>query len=144
MRKLYLLIIVGLVVAAILYLFRPQQLSHPRADEFVDVYVDLAMLQQSGDTAQARFQLQRDSVLALHGFTDSSLIALKAELNSDPLLLAQIWDQIEIRLRDLKDEYSPLDLSAHSDTLISKSKPARFKHLRGRDSSAAVLQDSTG
>jgi hypothetical protein len=107
------------VAAVVFYFMRPQEASHPQADEFVEVYVDLALLQQYGDTAIARFTEQRDSILQIHGFTDSSLLALKDELNTDPLLLARIWDEIELKLRDLKDEYSPINSPAASDTALT-------------------------
>lgn len=122
MKKTLLLIIAVLAVAIALWQVRPRDTSHPRADEFVSVYVDLALLQQYGDTLITRFTEQRDSVLARHGFTDSSLSALKEELNKNPLLIARIWDDIERRLRDLKDEYSPLDLQQSPDTTITERR----------------------
>jgi hypothetical protein len=125
LRKLYLIIIVAIIVAAVVYLLRPREVSHPREDEFVDAYVDLALLQQYGDTSVARFNAERDSVLAVHGFTDSSLLALKQELNQDPILIAKVWDKIEAKLLALKEEYNPLNATP-SDTVLSSGKQAGF------------------
>ena len=95
------ILILALIVGAYFY-FRVEPVD-PRVDKFVDCYIDLAMLHQRGDTATIRYTAQKDSVLGRYGFTEQSLRELKSEFNRDPLLMADIWDTINEKLKARKE-----------------------------------------
>lgn len=89
-----------LLVAAIVYLRARPEERHPREIDFVNCFVDLALLSAESDSGSAQFLVERDSVLQVYGFTDSTLLQLKEELNRQPERLIEIWDKIEARVKE--------------------------------------------
>jgi hypothetical protein len=75
----------------------------PRMEKFVDCYIELALLHQRGDTAATVYAAQKDSVLNRHGFTEQTLRELKAQLDRDPMVLADIWEKIDKKLKARKE-----------------------------------------
>lgn len=104
MRPYQTLLILAVAVAAALYFIFDKPEAHPRESDFVNCYVELAILQQGADTTESGFVEARDSILAIFGFTENSLLQLKAALNKDPIRLTVIWEQIEEKLRKRKQE----------------------------------------
>lgn len=86
------------IVAVVAYLVLKQPERNPREDIFINSYVELMLLWSQSDTVGASYIVKRDSILAGFGLTDSSLIALKRELNQDPERLIEIWDLVEVKL----------------------------------------------
>lgn len=103
MRPYLTIILLVAVAGVIAYFAFPEPEQHPREDIFVDSYVELMLLWAQSDTTTQEYVVKRDSVLAAFGLTDSSLLALKGELNADPERLIEIWDKIEQRLKTRRD-----------------------------------------
>jgi hypothetical protein len=98
-------IALALIVAAVIFYLRWQPaLRHPREGDFVDCFADLTLLGAETDTTDSRFFVARDSVLTLYGFTDSTMVQLKSELDHDPQRLIEVWDRIEARVKQRRIE----------------------------------------
>ena len=103
MRPVVTIILVIVFGFAVAYFVRPQDKKNPREGLFVDAYVELMLLSARSDSSSEAYVIQRDSILAKFALTDSSLLALKRELNADPDHLIEIWDNIELRLKARRD-----------------------------------------
>lgn len=90
------------------FLLRPES-PDPAVERFVDCYVELAILHQMGDTAVAAYDQERDSVLAEFDFTEASFRAFKAQLDTTPEKLVDIWVMIDERLRQRKEALEPTE-----------------------------------
>ncbi len=103
--------IILLVLAAVVVVYFVTRKPQPdlRVDRFIDCYVQLAVLHEMGDTSTQVYSEQRDSVLAVYGFDEQSLRALKAELNNDPQNLVDIWVKIDDKLKALKEVNEPTE-----------------------------------
>ncbi|MGB5107243.1 MAG: hypothetical protein WBP29_01410 [Candidatus Zixiibacteriota bacterium] len=103
MRPVITIILVIVIAFTIAYFLRSEKSANPREGLFVDAYVELMLLSARSDSSSQAYITQRDSILAKFALTDSSLMALKRELNSDPDHLIEIWDLIELRLKARRD-----------------------------------------
>jgi hypothetical protein len=74
-----------------------------RIELVANCYVELALLQSSSDTTDAKFTVQKDSVLNSMGFTELSFRKLKADLEREPEKLIEIWDLVEKKLKARKE-----------------------------------------
>jgi hypothetical protein len=99
-----LILIVAIVVVGAYFVIRPEP-KNPRVEQFIDCYIELAILGQASDSATAIFIPQRDSVLAEYGFDEASFVALKDSLDQKPEYLVDIWSEIEARLKARQAEY---------------------------------------
>ncbi|MFH2055180.1 MAG: hypothetical protein ABIJ61_04415, partial [bacterium] len=93
MRPILTLILIGVALAVILYLALRPQPENPRVVQFIDCYVDLAIMQEAADSVSAVFQQARDSVLAAHSFDMESFLALKDSLDQTPEYLVEVWSE---------------------------------------------------
>ncbi|MCK4856996.1 MAG: hypothetical protein KAT58_03410 [candidate division Zixibacteria bacterium] len=94
-------ILILIVAAAVgFWFFLREEPSDPRLERFVDCYVDLAIFHACADTTVTNYRSQRDSVLNIYGFTEEDFRALKAEHDSDPESLVDIWGKISEKLRE--------------------------------------------
>ncbi len=96
-------ITITLAVAAtaiVLYFQLKPSPAHPREQDFIAAYVELALLSARSDTTSQLFLEQRDSILHSLNFTDSTLWQVKTELNRDPLRVIDVWERIENRLKE--------------------------------------------
>lgn len=103
MRPIVTIILLVIIAAAIAYFAIPSKKTHPQEDAFINATVQLMLLNAHSDTAQSAYIPKRDSVLARFGFTDTSLMRIKSEMNSDPEHLIDVWEKIEKRLQASKD-----------------------------------------
>lgn len=103
MRPIITIILIVCIAAIVGYKLYPRQEVHPREDLFVNSVVELMLLSARSDSSSLNFAAERDSILRTFDLTDSSLLALKQELNRDPERLIDIWDRIELRLKARRD-----------------------------------------
>jgi hypothetical protein len=103
MRPIITIILLVCIAAIVGYRLYPRQELHPREDIFVSSVVELMLLSARSDSASPNYAVERDSILSGFDLTDSSLLALKQELNRDPDRLIEIWDQVEQRLKARRD-----------------------------------------
>jgi hypothetical protein len=113
MRPIVTIILLVVIVALVGYHMIPEAEEHPDEDRFIGAYVELMLLSASADTNSAAYIVKRDSILAEFGLTDTSLLALKNELNQNPERLIDIWDRVELRLKARRDS---LGLPSGADT----------------------------
>lgn len=99
MRPVVTITLLFAIVAVIAYFVLKQPARNPREELFINSYVELMLLWSQSDTASQAYLVKRDSILTQFGLTDSSLVALKRELNSDPERLIDVWDAVEQRLK---------------------------------------------
>lgn len=104
MRPWLTVVLAVIAVAALAYFQLRPQPTHPRETDFVNCYVELSLQAARSDTVGSVFFRERDSILAVFGFTDSSLLQVKSELNREPERLVVIWDIIEARLKERRTE----------------------------------------
>jgi len=98
MRPIVTITLIVAISATVAYFVLQEPVRNPREDMFVNSYVELMLLWSQSDTVSASYLVKRDSILAGFGLTDSSLMALKRELNQDPERLIEIWDRVELQL----------------------------------------------
>lgn len=98
MRPIVTIILLIVISATVAYFVLQEPERNPREDVFVNSYVELMLMWSQSDTVSESYLIKRDSILAGFGLNDSSLMALKRELNQDPERLIEIWDQVELRL----------------------------------------------
>ncbi len=113
MRPIVTIILLVVILAVVGYLMIPESNVHPGENLFINSYVELMLFSAGADSNTEAYTVKRDSILAGFGLSDSSLLALKRELNRDPERLIEIWDQVELRLKARRDS---LGLPAGIDT----------------------------
>jgi hypothetical protein len=104
MRPIVTLILFGLIAVAIAYFLLRAEPENPRLEQFIDCYVELAILHEGSDTVTATFVSSRDSLLAQHGFDEPSFLNLKDSLDQQPEYLVEVWKEIDARLKELQKE----------------------------------------
>lgn len=103
MRPIVTIILLVCIAAIVGYTIYPREQLHPREDIFVGSIVELMLLSARSDSTSPNYIAQRDSILRGFDLTDSSLLALKQELNRDPDHLIELWDKVELRLKARRD-----------------------------------------
>ena len=81
-------------------------------DTFVDALVDLRASAAAVDSQD--FAPVRDSILELHGVDSLTVQRYVAALSDDPQVMAELWKQIDARLKARADSIRRLELERDS------------------------------
>ena len=102
-----LLLLAALVI--FVYLRGDDESVSADSDRFVDCYVDLMLMHHCADSSDGVYSLQRDSIFSVHGFDSSSFVEFKEELNLNPDQAVSIWQEIEAKLKIIKQEHEVIE-----------------------------------
>ena len=105
MKPVVTIILAILIAAVVLFFVLRPEADNPRVEQFVSCYIELAIFGEASDSVAAAFLPESDSILAAHGFDESSFLALKDSLDQSPEYLVDIWSEIETRLKDRQAKY---------------------------------------